>query len=140
MFAAHHTLPMRSLRTIAFGMIGCRKLRYDGDRATGATRYQIPIRTNDPFPIPSVSRSAKRSCGATDRIELTCRETMTVHERRQELHQIKNAPDGPNKIFEIYNRLLARDGVVGTPGLMNNGQIEAILKMEFPEGEANRHD
>ena len=65
---------------------------------------------------------------------------MTVHERRQELHQIKNAPDGPNKIFEIYNRLLARDGIVGTPGLMNNGQIEAILKMEFPEGEANRHD
>ncbi|WP_428305571.1 hypothetical protein [Lacipirellula sp.] len=65
---------------------------------------------------------------------------MTVHERRQELHQIKNAPDGPNKVFEIYNQLLTRDGIVGTPGLMNNGQIEAILKMEFPEGEANRHD
>ncbi len=65
---------------------------------------------------------------------------MTINERRQELHQIKNAPNGPNKIFEIYTGLLARDGLIGTPGVMNNGQIEAILRMEFPEGEANRHD
>ena len=65
---------------------------------------------------------------------------MPINERRQELHQIKNAPDGPNRIFEIYNRLLAREKIVGTPGLMNNGQIEAILKIEFPEGEPSRHD
>lgn len=65
---------------------------------------------------------------------------MTVHERRQELHQIKNAPDGPNKIFAIYNRLLAREGITGEPGRMNNGQIEAILEIEFPDGEPSRHD
>ena len=65
---------------------------------------------------------------------------MSINERRQELHQIKNAPDGPNRIFEIYSRLLAREGLTGEPGRMNNGQIEAILEIEFPEGEANRHD
>jgi hypothetical protein len=67
-------------------------------------------------------------------------EKMPIQERRQELHQIKNAPDGPNKIFEIYNRLLAREGIVGAPGLMNNGQIEAILRIEFPGEHPNRHD
>lgn len=65
---------------------------------------------------------------------------MTVHERRQELHQIKNAPDGPNRIFAIYNRLLAREKITGEPGRMSNGQIEAILEIEFPDGEPNRHD
>jgi hypothetical protein len=65
---------------------------------------------------------------------------MPIHERRQELHQIKNAPDGPNRIFEIYNRLLAQEGIAGTPGLMNNGQIEAILRIEFPGEQPNRHD
>jgi hypothetical protein len=65
---------------------------------------------------------------------------MTINERRQELHQIKNAPDGPNKIFAIYNRLLAREKITGEPGRMNNGQIEAILEIEFPDGEVSRHD
>ena len=65
---------------------------------------------------------------------------MPINERRQELHQIKNAPDGPNRIFEIYNRLLACEGITGEPGRMNNGQIEEILKIEFPDGEPSRHD
>lgn len=59
---------------------------------------------------------------------------MPIQERRQELHQIKNAPDG------IYNRLLAREKITGEPGRMNNGQIEAILEIEFPAGETSQHD
>lgn len=58
---------------------------------------------------------------------------MPREERRIELAQIRNGPDGPTRIAALYAEMLQRTGLFGTPGILVDGMVEQILAIEFPD-------
>jgi hypothetical protein len=59
---------------------------------------------------------------------------MTREDRRRQLEQIKNGPDGWQGILDTYVRtMLMKQGIAGTLGVMMDEMIEEILSVEFPK-------
>ena len=54
-------------------------------------------------------------------------------ERRQELEQIRSAPDGTDRIVAIYDRQPPSEPTPVLPASFVRRMIEDILSREFPE-------